>query len=115
MSKEDDDEERMRREEEYHVANSKNNAWEYVRGRYVFLYAKDGYPVPASPKVQLASSGPFYPVTHGDKVNVQPGPDGKGIHVQLKDGSTGEIGDYRLETNGNNGVHITIYFGPVRK
>jgi hypothetical protein len=67
MSREDDIEEMVRRQEEEAITNAANNAWEYVGARFRDSHARGGNPVRVSPNVKLASTGPFYSVTHGGK------------------------------------------------
>ena len=115
MSRDDDIEDMVYRMEQDAIANSSNNAWRYVGQRYIDLHARHNFPVKAGNNTNISSPGPFYPVTKGNNVSIQPGPGGMGIEVQLEDGYTGEIGDYRIESNGLNAVEITRYHGPSRK
>jgi hypothetical protein len=114
MSRQDDIEDMVSRAEQEAIANAGNNEWKYVGQRYIDLHARDRHPVRAKTGSNVPTNGPFFSVTHGDNVNIQPGPGGMGIEVKLEDSCTGEIGDYRIESNGLNGVEITRYHGLSR-
>ncbi|NHQ90305.1 hypothetical protein [Janthinobacterium lividum] len=114
MSRQDDIENMVYQQEQEAIANANNNEWEYVRQRYVELHARNRYPVRIKAGANVTLTGPFFPVTHRNNVNIQPGPNGKGIEVKLEDSCSGQIGDYRVESNGLNGVEVTRYHGPTR-
>lgn len=114
MSRQDEIEDMVYRAEREAVANANNNGWEYVGQRFIDLHARGRHPVRVRDGANVPSPGPFFPVTRGSNVSIQPGPYGKGIEVKLEDSYSGEIGDYRIESNGLNGVEVTRYHGPTR-
>lgn len=88
-----------------------DNSADYVAGRYGYLYGRHGYPVPVRAGTLVQLEGRLFPASRRsqrdgayDVRSAWPQP---GIVATLMDEANGEIGDYRVESNGLNGVEVT--------
>lgn len=114
MSHDDDVQDRVHAMEQQAIARAADNSSGYVATRYFSLHYSSKSPVPISSTAQnMPSQGPFFPSSEKGK-EYQNGPSNLGIQVVLENGSNGELGSYRVESNGRNGVAITLYQGPIR-
>jgi len=95
----------------YALMHRADNSAEYVADRYGFLYGVPGYPVPVRVGALSEPVGRLFPASRNSRrrgvydvfVVRRQG----GIVATLRDEASGELGDYRIETNGSNGVEVT--------
>jgi hypothetical protein len=97
--------ERMQAEEAFALAHSSDNSSEYVGGRYGYLYVRRILPVPVRPGAIVPTPGRLFPERKGGG-HWRPARNGSGIVATLRDESTGTVEEYRIETNGANGVEV---------
>jgi hypothetical protein len=98
-----------RQAEDYALTNRKNNSASYVASRYIQLHAAYGYPVPIREGAQFTKAvGRLFPDgTKSANYGIRSAHPAGGIIVSLRNENTGEIDDYHVESNGNNGVEVT--------
>jgi len=95
----------------YDLEHSANNSPDHVAGRYGYLYGRNGSPVPVRPGALVQPGGRLFPASQrsqrdGD-YDVRSAWPQLGIVATLMDEASGELGEYRIETDGLNGVEVT--------
>lgn len=102
--------ERAEAENDFALKHSSDNDPDYVGGRYGYLYGTPGLPVPVRPGAIVPASGRLFPASKRSRRKGEyewwPARGGCGIVATLRDESNDELGDYRIETNGLNGVEV---------
>lgn len=95
----------------YALEHSADNGADYVAGRYGYLYGRNGYPVPVRAGALAQPGGRLFPASRRSRrdgaYDVRSAWPQPGIVATLMDEASGELGDYRIETNGLNGVEVT--------
>lgn len=91
--------------------HSADNSADYVAGRYAYLYGRNGYPVPIRTGPLAQPGGRLIPASRRSRrdgaYDVCSAWPHQGIVATLMDEVSGELGDYRIETNGLNDVEVT--------
>ncbi|WKN21103.1 hypothetical protein [Azotobacter vinelandii] len=94
----------------YAIAHCSDNSAEYVGDRYHYLYGQNCRPVPVRQGTIMPAPGRLFPASIRSQKkgacewhSARPKP---GIIATLLDESTGELGEYLIETNGFNGVEV---------
>lgn len=103
--------ERAEAQTAYDLAHSADNSADHVGSRYHDLHGRYGFPVPVRPGAIVPAPGRLFPAgRRSQKKGAYDAPRSAwpkpGIIATLRDESTGELGDYRIETNGYNGVEV---------
>lgn len=98
-------------ENEYVLQHAADNSPDYVAHRYMELCGSYGYPVPIRAGAIDSAVGRLFPASRTPRrkgiCDVRSIGQKNGIIATLRDEASGELGDYRVETNGLNGVEVT--------
>ncbi len=94
----------------FSLEHASDNSPDYVGGRYGYLHGQRGIPVPVRPAAAVPSRGRLFPASRRSErkgaYEWRGAPDGQGIIAPLRDEASGALSDYRIGTNGANGVEV---------
>lgn len=103
--------ERAEAENAYALQHRADNSYHYVADRYRELYVDWGRPVPIKTGVQLQPAGRLFPASRKSEregaYDISADLPQRGIVATLREEMSGELGEYRLESDGFNGVVVT--------
>lgn len=92
------------------LAHGSDNSADYVAGRYGALHGQHCFPVRVRRNSTVSANDRLFPASMRSQkqgaYDCRPAWPKPGCIVTLRNDSTGELGEYCVETNGRNGVEV---------